>query len=44
MHDYNNEHSDWAGKRALDVFLVGKLGTLADCGAVWGSASIRRAG
>ena len=32
MHDYNNEQSDWACNRALDVFLVDKLKTRAECG------------
>jgi O-methyltransferase len=43
VHDYNNEESGWACKRALDGFLVGKPERLVELGDVWGSALIRRA-
>lgn len=43
VHDYNNEESNWACKRALDGFLVGKAERLVELGDVWGSAVIRRA-
>jgi O-methyltransferase len=43
VHDYNNEESDWACKRALDEFLVGRPERVVELGDVWGSAVIRRA-
>jgi len=44
VHDYNNDESDWACKRALDGFLADKPERLTELGDVWGSALIRRAG
>jgi O-methyltransferase len=44
VHDYNNEESDWACKRALDSFLIDKPERLVELGDVWGSAVVRRAG
>ncbi len=44
MHDYNNDESDWACKRAFDEFLADKPERLVELGDVWGSALIRRAG
>jgi O-methyltransferase len=44
VHDYNNEESNWACKRAFDGFLVGKPERVVELGDVWGSALIRRAG
>jgi O-methyltransferase len=43
VHDYNNDESDWACKRALDGFLAGKPERVVELGDVWGSALIRRA-
>jgi O-methyltransferase len=44
VHDYNNEESEWACKRALDSFLADKPERLVELGDVWGSALIRRIG
>lgn len=44
VHDYNNDESDWACKRALDGFLADKPERVTELGDVWGSALIRRAG
>jgi O-methyltransferase len=44
VHDYNNEESDWACKRALDEFLAGRPERVVELGDVWGSAVVRRAG
>lgn len=43
VHDYNNDESDWACKRAFDAFLVDKPERLIELGDLWGSALIRRA-
>lgn len=42
VHDYNNEESDWACKRALDAFLSDKPELVVELGDVWGSALFRR--
>lgn len=44
VHDYNNDESGWACKRAFDVFLADKPERLVELGDMWGSALIRRAG
>lgn len=44
VHDYNNEESDWACRRAFDDFLADKPERLVELGDVWGSALIRRTG
>lgn len=42
VHDYNNDESDWACKRALDGFIADKPEHVIDIGDVWGSALLRR--
>jgi O-methyltransferase len=42
VHDYNNEESDWACKRALDTFIADKPEHVIDIGDVWGSALLRK--
>ncbi len=42
VHDYNNDESNWACKRALDGFLADRPERLIDIGDVWGSALLRR--
>jgi O-methyltransferase len=44
MHDYNNEESNWACKRAFDGFLADKPEGVVELADIWGSALIRRAG
>jgi O-methyltransferase len=44
VHDYNNQESEWACRRAFDEFLADKPERLVELGDVWGSALIRRAG
>lgn len=44
VHDYNNDESQWACKRAFDAFLADKPERLVELGDVWGTALIRRAG
>lgn len=44
VHDYNNDESGWACKRAFDVFLADKPERLVELSDVWGSALIRRVG
>lgn len=44
VHDYNNDESEWACKRAFDAFLADKPERLIELGDVWGTALIRRAG
>jgi O-methyltransferase len=44
MHDYNNEESERACRRAFDEFLEDKPEHLVELGDVWGSALIRRSG
>ena len=42
VHDYNNDESDWACKRALDEFVADKPEHVIDIGDVWGTALFRK--
>lgn len=42
VHDYNNDESDWACKRALDEFLAERPERVIELGDVWGSALLRK--
>jgi O-methyltransferase len=44
VHDYNNEESDWACRRAVDEFLANKPEHLVEFADIWGSVAFRRVG
>lgn len=42
LHDYNNDESEWAGRRSLDGFLADKPEQLIELADPWGSAVFRK--
>ena len=44
VHDYHNEESNWACRRAVDEFMADKPEGIVEIGDIWGSILFRRLG